>query len=118
MNANLTITFNETQLKEILTSLSIQDCKRAMAFLQKRIRQDEDRKRQQKQGIRKWDEEFLNTPVKEFNLHPRILNRLRENELNTVKEITELGINKLTMFRGIGERTAQEIKREIFNNPS
>ena len=118
MNANLAITFNETQLKGILDSLSIRDCKRAMAFLQKRICQDDEQKRQKKQGIRKWDDQFLNTPIEEFDLHPRILNRLRENELNTVRDITELGIDKLTLFRGIGENTLNEIRRQIFNNPS
>jgi DNA-directed RNA polymerase alpha subunit len=118
MKATLGITFNESQLKEILNSLSIADCKQAMSFLQKRINQKEEQKRQKKEGIQKWDDQFLNTNVEEFDLHPRILNRLRENELNVVRDITELGIDKLTMFRGIGDNTLKEIKRQIFNNPS
>ena len=35
MKAALTTTLNETQIKEILSSLSIADCKRAMAFSKK-----------------------------------------------------------------------------------
>lgn len=112
------MTFNETQLKEILNSLNIADCKRAVAFLQKRIQQDEEQKRQKKGRIRKWDDDFLNMRVEEFELHPRVLNRLKENELLTVRDITELGVDKLRMFRGMGETTIEEIKREIFNNPS
>jgi DNA-directed RNA polymerase alpha subunit len=118
MKATLTTTFTETQLKEILNSLTISDCKKAVAFLQKRIQLAEEKKRKKTGGIRKWDDDFLNMSLEEFDLHPRIMNRLRENDLTIVKNITELGIDKLTMFRGIGESTAKEIKREIFNNPS
>jgi DNA-directed RNA polymerase alpha subunit len=117
MKATLTTTFTETQLKEIFNSLTTSDCKRVVAFLQKRIQLTEEQQRKKKGGIRKWDDEFLNLSVEEFELHPRIMNRLRENDLHTVKKITELGIDNLTTLRGIGERTAQEIKREIFNNP-
>ena len=56
--------------------------------------------------------------IEEFDLHPRILNRLRENEINTVRDITDMGVEELALFRGIGERTVSEIKREIFNKHS
>lgn len=118
MKATLTTTFNEIQLKEILNSFTIPDCKRAVVFLQKRIQLAEEQKQHKKGGIRKWDEAFLNMRIEEFELHPRILNRLRENELNTVRDITDLGVEKLEMFRGIGERTVAEIKREVFNKHS
>ena len=118
MKAALTTTFNETQLIEILNSLTIPDCKRAVAFLQRRIQLAEEQKQYKKGGIRKWDDAFLNMRIEEFELHPRILNRLRENELNTVRDITDLGVEKLEMFRGIGERTVAEIKREVFNKHS
>lgn len=118
MKATLTTTLSETQLKEILNSLSIPDCQRAVAFLQKRIQQHKQERQQKKGGIRKWDNDFLDMRIEEFDLHPRIRNRLRENELFTVRDITDLGIDKLKMFRGIGESTLEEIKREIFNKAS
>lgn len=118
MKTSLTIALNESQFKEILCSLTIANCRRAMAFLQKRIQLDMEQKRQKKSGIRKWDDDFLNMPIEEFDLHPRIRNRLRENQLNSVRDITDLGVDKLAMFRGIGRATLEEIKREIFNKYS
>lgn len=118
MKAALTTTLNETQIKEILSSLSIADCKRAMAFLQKRIQLAEEQKRQKKQGLPKWDDAFLNMSIDEFDLHSRIKNRLRENQLYTVRDVTDLGVENLAIFRGMGRQSVEEIRREIFNRPS
>lgn len=118
MKATLTTTFNESQIKELLNSLAIPDCKRAIAFLQKRVLQNDEQKRQNKGGLRKWDDEFLNMRIEEFDLHPRIKNRLRENELHTVRDVTDLGVENLAMFRGMGRQSVEEIRREIFNKAS
>jgi DNA-directed RNA polymerase alpha subunit len=118
MKAELIITFNEAQIKDILNSLGIADCKRAIFFLQRRVQKEEEQKRQKKQGIRKWDDEFLNMRIEEFELNPWTLNRLRENELFTVRDVIDFGVENLAMLRGIGAKTTNEIKREIFNNPS
>lgn len=118
MKAKLTVTFTETQLKEILSSLKIPDCKLAIRFLQKRVQQHKEQKQQQRQGIRKWDDEFLNKRIEEFELNPWTFNRLRENELLTVRDIVDLGVENLDRLRGIGKKTVEEIKREVFNNPS
>lgn len=118
MKVTIQTTFTDAQLKEIFNAFSISDCKRVISFLQKRITTAEEQKRLAKGGLRLWDDDFLNMPIEEFELHPRIRNLLRENELNTVRDITDLGIDKLAMFRGFGGRTIEEVKRAVFNNHS
>lgn len=116
MKATLKTTLTDTQLKEILNALSLQDCKVAMNILKKRIEQEQERKLKKKTGNRKFDDDFLNLSVQEFELSPRILNRLKEHEMNTVRDIADIGIDRLKIFRGIGERSAEEIQREIFQD--
>ncbi len=53
MKATLTTTFNENQLKEILNSHTIPDCKRAAGISAKRIQLAEEQKQHKKGGIRK-----------------------------------------------------------------
>lgn len=109
-------TYSDAQIREILNALSISDCRVALNILKKRIERVQEKKHVRKTGIRKLDDAFLDSQVEDLNLHRRILNRLKEYEFNTVRDIVDTGIDKLMLFRGIGERTAQEIKREIFQN--
>jgi DNA-directed RNA polymerase alpha subunit len=116
MKAVVEITYTDSQIREILSALSIPDCKTALSILKKRIEREEEKEFIRKEGITKLDDTFLDMGVEELNLHQRILNRLKENELNKVRDIVDTGIDRLKTFRGIGERTAQEIKKEIFQN--
>ena len=119
MKSTLTITFNETQLLEIFDSMTIAECKRAVWFLQKRIRLDEEEKQAKRQslGIRRWDDEFLNMHIDQFELQTRTNLLLKRNKLNTVREITEFGIETLIELKGFGQASIMDIKRMIFNNP-
>lgn len=117
MKATIPITFNTTQLKGLFNSLTIADCKQAITFLQKRVQQYEEEKHLKKSGVRNWDDDFFNMRIEEFDLRPWTLKRLRENELLTVRNIADFGVENLSMLMHVGKQITNEIKREIFNNP-
>jgi len=114
MKAILNITYSDSQIRELLSALSIPDCKVALNILKRRIKQDGERKKGGRKENIKLDNAFLALPVEELHFSPRILNRLKENNLITVKDIVDIGIDRLKLFKGIGEGIAQEIKMEIY----
>src|SRR5688572_21924227 len=81
----------------LLNFLSIEECREVIYLLNKRI--------EMMQKI-----EDLNTaPVEELALSPRIINILKSNNLNTVEDMTEYGLERIKLLRGIGEQTFRDI---------
>ena len=87
----------EGAFSRLLNFLSIEECREVIYLLNKRI--------EMMQKI-----EDLNTaPVEELALSPRIINILKSNNLNTVEEMTEYGLERIKLLRGIGEQTFRDI---------
>lgn len=114
MKAEFTITLSDGKLKELLSSLSIADCKTAIRFLKKRMEMAKNKKPPFELKRQELDEGFLATSINEFALTSRTRNQLRKNGIHTVRDVTEIGFEKLMLIRHIGEGTTNEIKNAIF----
>jgi DNA-directed RNA polymerase alpha subunit len=87
----------EGAFSRLLNFLSIEECREVIYLLNKRI----DTMQQM---------EDLNTaPVEELALSHRIINILKANNLNTVEDMTEYGLDRIKLLRGIGEQTFRDI---------
>ena len=87
----------EGAFSRLLNFLSIEECREVIYLLNKRI--------EMMQKI-----EDLNTvPVEELALSSRIINILKANNLYTVEDMTEYGLDRIKLLRGIGEQTYKDI---------
>jgi DNA-directed RNA polymerase alpha subunit len=86
----------------LLSYLTIEECKEVIDLLQKRIE------------IMEKIEERHTKPVEELALSPRIINILKANNLFTLEDMMDFGIDRIKLLRGIGDHTLHEITRVYF----
>ena len=86
----------------LLSYLTIDECREVIELLQKRIEFMEKA------------EERHTKPVDELALSPRIINILKANNLFTLEDMMEFGIDRIKLLRGIGDHTLHEITRVYF----
>ena len=86
----------------LLSYLTINECKEVIELLQRRIEFMEKA------------EERHTKPVDELALSPRIINILKANNLFTLEDMMEFGIDRIKLLRGIGDHTLHEITRVYF----
>lgn len=115
MKADFQIVLNDLQLRSLLHSFSIADCKIAIEVLHQKITRFENEKLTRQLKTRMLNETFLDLPIEEFDLSVRAFNCLKKSGLNTVRDIKEFGVERLSIIRHVGDRTAEEIKRVIFD---
>ena len=92
----------EGAFSRLLNFLSIEECREVIYLLNKRIE------------LMQKMEENNTRPIEELALSPRVVNILKAHSLYTVEDITEYGLDKVKLLRGIGEQTFRDICRVYF----
>lgn len=92
----------EGPFSRLLNFLSIEECREVIYLLNKRI-----------EMMQKM-EDLKTAPVEQLALSHRIINILKSNNLNTVEDMTEFGLDRIKLLRGIGEQTFNDICKVYF----
>ena len=92
----------EGAFSRLLNFLSIEECREVIYLLNKRIE------------LMQKMEESNTAPVEQLALPPRITNILKANNLNTVEDMTEFGLDRIKLLRGIGDQTYRDICKVYF----
>lgn len=116
MKANLNITLTNTQLKEIFNAMSIPDCKAAISYLERRVKEHEASKIKTKTDNITFNEDILNLHVQDLGFTNRTRCTLIRNQVLTVRDIRDVGLEALAIYKGIGAGAIKEIKRVVYNS--
>ena len=92
----------EGAFSRLLNFLSIEECREVIYLLNKRI------------DMMQKVEDLSIAPVEELALSHRIINILKSNNLNTVEDMEEFGLERIKLLRGIGEQTYRDICKVYF----
>jgi DNA-directed RNA polymerase alpha subunit len=92
----------EGAFSRLLNFLSIEECREVIYLLNKRI-----------DMMQKMEEENT-APVEKLALSPRIINILKANKLHTIEDMTEFGLERIKLLRGIGDQTYRDICKVYF----
>lgn len=113
MQSNFTITLTRQQLKELVQSLSLEECKIVMRLLLQKIAVKETETLKEVFRLPPFEGDFLDRPVDSFNLPPTIASRLKNAGFATVSDIVKKGVEEMEKVRNIGSKTMQEVKTKI-----
>ncbi|MGZ5190400.1 MAG: DNA-directed RNA polymerase subunit alpha C-terminal domain-containing protein [Flavisolibacter sp.] len=92
----------EGAFSRLLNFLSIEECREVIYLLNKRI-----------ELMQKMEENNAE-PVESLSLSPRIINILKANNILTIEDMTEYGLHKIKLLRGIGDQTYKDICKVYF----
>ena len=86
----------KSALQDLLSTLSIDDCKELQQWLKKRIKYLENIP-------------HIKRKLEDLNLSIRAYNALMGEKLVTVEDVLRFGIHRIHLIRNIGQKTAKEI---------
>src|SRR5688572_5656842 len=93
----------EGAFSRLLNFLSIEECREVIYLLNKRI--------EMMQKV----EDLHTAAVEDLALSQRIINILKSNNLNTVEDMEEYGLERIKLLRGIGDQTFRDICKVYYS---
>lgn len=109
------VELTEAQIRNFFSTLSRADCEFLLQVLARHLEQTNYEKQLLPGKHLMLSESFLETPVEQLGLKPRTIKQLKKYNISKVRNITEIGLDRLRLFNRIGEGTVKEIEEALFH---
>lgn len=109
MEAELRLELSQKQVMQVLYSLTIDDCEKAIEVLQARIKMaTQQNSSSGKKSETSYPDSFLDTELKDLPFSKYVQNVFAYHSFKSARQLVEK-TKELTNLRGVGKKTAREI---------